>query len=214
MQSLGIETPSSEALTDGSKIHADIAKARERSKHEKEFEEFLDQFFAGSTIGRPWLNQTTEIVTGEIRTHGYDDFRVNENREVDLIEYKTKGGWRVQPVSLMPAIFQAKIYCWILEPYILLKGYRWREIWVIFLKRRRGAKFSPIGEHEIQSYNSIEVEEKIAEIFDEWNRASEAKTDEERRSILIPPKSWKCVSCPGVFRLGKNHLGLKCPFGK
>jgi len=212
MMALGVETPPSQALELGSKIHADIEKARKQSPYEEEFKAILDQFFAEGTIARPWLDMKTEIVTGEIRTHGIDDFKVTSDRLVDLIEYKSKAGWRIQPVSLMPAIFQTKIYCWILEPFLLMKGYRWREIWIVFVKRERSGKFKPIGEHQVEDYSSIKIEKKIAEIFDEWNNASEAKTNKERRAILIPPKKWKCLHCPDVYRLGKNPLGLRCPF--
>lgn len=149
---------------------------------------------------------------GELVTHGYDDFKVTPDREVDLLEYKTKGGWRIRPVDLMPAIFQCKVYAWLLEPYLMMHGYHWREIWIIFLRRTRQKTFVPIGEHLVEDYNSVEVEKKIARIFDEWNRASEAKTNEERRNILIGPKKYKCVYCPDVFKKGKNSLGLRCPF--
>ena len=133
-----------------------------------------------------------------------DDFKVDDKRRVVNIEYKTRGSWRVQPITLMPAVFQAQVYMFIYEPYLLLGGWHWKESWVVWLKRLRG-EFKPIGETLVDEYDSAEVQAKIAKIFDEWNRASEAKTNEERRRILIPPKKFKCRMCPEVFK-------KLCPF--
>jgi len=212
MQALGVEGPPTEAKSEGTIIHTKIEKARKPSSYEKEFKEKLEEFFANGIIARPWFDQKNLIHLGELVTHGIDDFKVTPDRQVDLIEYKTKTSWRVYPVDLMPAQFQAKLYAWVLEPYLIMFGYRWRQIWIIFVKRERGGRFKPIGETFVEDYDPIEVEKQIAEIFDEWNKASEAETDEERRNILIPPKKYKCLLCPEVYRLGKNELGLRCPF--
>lgn len=207
----GVKFPPTEATISGSNIHADIEKARQLSPKEKQFKQFISQFLnvkdeRGGTIGRPWINGKLNITAelGEIRTHGMDDYKV-VNHEVTNIEYKTKGGWQVQPVSLMPALFQTQIYMWILEPYLLLGGYHWKESWIVWLKRKRGGKFEPIGETKVTSYNPTELQEEIQDIFNRWEKASKAKTNRKRREILIPPKKWKCIRCQETFK-------KQCPF--
>ncbi|MDH5634750.1 MAG: hypothetical protein OEY30_02875 [Candidatus Bathyarchaeota archaeon] len=206
----GIQAPQSEALSTGTKIHADIEEARKLSPQEEEFQHFLSQFLTedkrGKNIGRPWLDGKTKLVDdiGWIATHGLDDFKIDNQRRVTNIEYKSKKGWRVDPVSLMPALFQTKVYMYIYEPYLILGGWYWKESWVVWLKRTRDG-FEPIGETRVDDYDSAETQRKIADIFDEWNRASEAKTNAERRRILIPPKKFKCRICPEVYK-------TSCPF--
>jgi len=206
----GLETPRSEALSIGSKIHSDIETARKLSPREEEFQKFLSQYLApdgyGGTIGRPWINGETVIQEekGWVRTHGMDDFKVDDKRRVVNIEYKTSGGWKIYPTTLMPAIFQTKIYQWIMEPYLLIGGYHWKGSHIVWLKRLRN-DFKPIGETTDIEYDSAEVQEQIDTIFNEWNRASEAKTNEERRNILIAPKKFKCTMCSEIFK-------SRCPF--
>lgn len=206
----GVETPPSKAMETGTKIHADIEKARIASPQEEEFKQFISQFLGtderGKNVGRPWIDGKTVIQddVGWVATHGMDDWKVDDKRRVTNIEYKTKKGWKVYPTSLMPALFQAQVYMWIYEPYLMLGGWHWKESWVVWLKRKRDG-FAPIGETRVDEYDSAEVQAQIAKIFDEWNRASEAKTNKERRRILIPPKRFKCRICPDAYK-------SECPF--
>jgi len=217
MSALGVENPPSDILKQGTEIHTAIETARKLNSYEKEFSKLIGNTYASDkkvALSRTLKDTNTKVELGEIVTHGIDGFKVNKDKEVDLIEYKTKGGWRVYPVSLMPAIFQTKVYMWVLDPLIREHGYTWRHTDIVFVKRdrRRRAHFEPIGETRVEDYDSIKVENKILEILDEWDRASKAKTSKERRDILIPPKSYKCRFCPSCYKNGENKYGLRCPF--
>lgn len=212
MAALGIINPPNEALTTGTAIHTEIETARKFSDYEKQFIELVGHTYASDgqvALTRTFKDANVEV---EIITHGCDGFKVYEDKTVDLIEYKTKGGWRVYPTSLMPAIFQSKLYAWILQPLLDKHGYRWGKVTIVFLKRDRHRKFVPIGESWVEDYNPDEVERKLSVIFDEWKRTCDAKSAKERRNILIPPKSYKCIHCPDCYKNGANQFNLKCPF--
>lgn len=208
----GIEIPSSEALEIGGLIHDNIDKARKLSPAEAEFTTKLHDFFydkdkQGGAIVRPWIDGKTLLDTGEIRTHGMDDFKV-EGKLVTNLEYKTKSNRQIRPVNLAPAVFQTHIYMWIMEPYINMLGYYWKESWVIYLKRERSGDFQPIGEIDVKDYDPVALEEEIAGIFDRFDRAADAKTNAERRAILYPPKKFKCLICAKY----SPQLHARCPF--
>lgn len=221
LSALGVKSPPSTVMSVGTEIHGEIEVARKLTSYEKKFKDLLDEFFGSMTttkqneenvVRRLWYDQKTMVEMGEIVTHGIDDFKVTKEKEVDLIEYKTKRGYMISPVDLMPAIFQTKIYCWVLDPLLKANGYSWKDIYITFLKRDRKRGFMPIGEHQVYHYDPQEVEKKLAEIFDEWDRASKAKSKRKQRDILIPPKKWKCIHCPPAYKHGENPLGLRCPF--
>jgi len=213
LQASGLEIPRNDNLSEGSIIHNNIAKARMMSPQEKKFNDIIKSYKAEGVISRPWLDGETSIVAdGEITTHGYDDIKVDNKNRVTLIEYKTKAGWGIQATDFMPAQFQTQLYCWIMEPFLLMHGYRWKGAWLVYLKRGKDADgnviYHPIGESAITDYNALKVEADIRKIFKEWDDASRAKTDEERRRILVPPRRWKC----GICLRYSPEIYAKCPY--
>ena len=202
----GVTTPKNDSLTFGTKTHLDIEKSRKFSFAEAQFEKAIKQYYTDS-ISRIWFNKDGKTF-GEIVTHGMDGFLVVQDRKVRLMEYKTKKGWQVLPVDVVPNTFQTNIYMWIHEPYLQLEDYIWDGGSLIYLKRNKDKTFTPIGEKETWSFDSLQIETDYEKIFDEWNRASQAKTNEERRSILIPPKNYKCIICNSITKCVHDV----CPF--
>ena len=200
----GIESPSNEAIEIGKRIHDSISEARMMSKWESEFQAYIKQFMVDRTTGagstglgnddfkvfqRAWYDGT--VVLGHITTHGIDDFRVSPERNVIMMEYKTTNQRVIDHFKLSPAIFQLKVYMWILEPYLAAGGYKLVKGELVFLNR----KGEPLGVKEVLDYSAVQVEENIARILAQFNDPS----------TLIPPAKWKCYGCPDVWRKG-------CPF--
>ena len=208
LQTCGIESPRNEALSIGKAIHDDITGSRDPSIWEKEFETFLKQFMvkrstgAGSTglddtedmvFQRAWLGDDHTTIIGHVTTHGIDDFRVSPERDVVLVEYKTTNQRYIDYYKLSPAMFQLRVYMWILEPYLTAGGYHIVRGEIVFLNR----KGEPMGVKEILDYSAAEVEGHIARILEQF--ADPTK--------LIPPAKWKCLRCPKEFK-------ERCPFVK
>jgi len=179
-------------MSRGRRIHKETREARQDSKWEKDFLKTLDSFFEDRNgdriLVRPWGE--TEIL-GEFVTHDIDEFKVNPDRTVVLLEYKTKKSRYIRPIDLAPAIFQTKMYAWILEPYMAIMNYRIIYGTVIFLD----TKSRPIGQSENIFFDYREIEEDISRILYQFNNPDE----------LIPPQRWKCKFCPEVFT-------SRCPF--
>ena len=221
-QALGIDTPPTEALAIGKRKHDEITAARQPSVWERELETYLKTCMVtelestdGSTgirdaenkvFMRGWYDGATVI--GHIVTHGVDDWECNPQREVTLIEYKTTNQKYVDNYKLSTALFQTKLYIWILDPLLKLGGYRIVRGKVVYLARDG----KPIGEKIIRIdespkyetenyeddwfvYNTKRVESEIAKILDQF----------EHPENLIPPARFKCARCPQIF---KNE----CPF--
>lgn len=204
LQASGIDTPSNEALSIGKAIHDEITASRKSSVWEDEFSTFIQQFLVtretgvGSTglrgtedrvFQRAWPDGKTVI--GHITTHGIDDFEVNPNREVIFVEYKTTAQRVIDYYKLMPAIFQLKVYVWILEPYLQIGGYKFSRGKIVFLNR----KGEPLGEKLVEDYTASAVESDIARILAQFRDPT----------TLIPPAKFKCLYCNEIFK-------SKCPF--
>jgi len=200
----GIEPPASEALQIGKRIHDQITKSRKPSRWEQQFQDFITQFMVDRNAGegstglategskvfmRPWYDG--ETIVGHVVTHGVDDFRVYPDRTVILVEYKTTAQRVIDYYKLAPAVFQLKVYMWILEPYLKLGGYKLLRGEVVFLTRRG----KPLGVKQIVDYDSKEVEQQLARIFYQFNHPES----------LVPPARWKCLNCPQVYK-------KECPF--
>ncbi len=204
LQASGIDNPPNEALSIGKAIHDDITNSRRSSALETEFQDFIKQFMVvrdtghGSTglateenkvFMRAWYDGST--VLGHITTHGIDDFRVNPNREIVITEYKTTGQKVVDHFKLWPAVFQIKVYMWILEPYLAVGGYKIQYGEVTFLDRRG----NPLGTKEIRDYSAKDVEFHIGQILEQFRDPSK----------LIPCARWKCLHCDECYK-------SRCPF--
>lgn len=216
LQASGIELPKTESMSVGTNIHNNIAQARMMSPQEKKFHELIKSYKCDEVISRPWIdNENIHIVAdAEIVTHGYDGFTLDRKKGVTLSEYKTKKGWSIRATDVVPNKFQTQLYCWIMEPFLKMHGYHWKGARIIYVKRTREKDnngnylFVPIGQLDITDYKAKDVEAKIRRIFKEWDEASLCKTDEQKRSILLPPKRWKCIICerysPEIYKI--------CPF--
>jgi len=206
LQAQGVESPPNTALNIGKAIHDSITEARQLSQWEREFQEFITQFMVDRESGngssglgmqrnkvfmRTWYDGQTAI--GHITTHGVDDFKVYPDRQVILVEYKTTGQKYIDHYKLAPAIFQLKVYAWILEPYMKIGGYKLKHCEVIFLNRRG----DPMGIKQVIDYDPIKVEADIANILDQFRNPEK----------LVPPARWKCLKCSEVYK-------SRCPFQK
>jgi len=192
LKSLGHKTPYKEAMGRGTRIHQEVRDSRKDSKWEKAFLEELDGFFedrnGDRVLSRNWGE--TEVI-GEFVTHDIDELQVNPDRTVVLIEYKTKKNKYIRPIDLAPAVFQAKMYAWLLEPYMNIMNYRIIKGVIVFLD----TKARPIGQSEHIYFDYEKIEEEIAFILAQCN---DPKT-------LIPPQRWKCRFCDDIFK-------SRCPF--
>jgi len=192
LKSLGHNTPYKAAMGRGTRIHKEVREGRKDSEWEKAFLEELDGFFeernGDRVLSRNWGE--TEVI-GEFVTHDIDELQVNPDRTVVLIEYKTKKNKYIRPIDLAPAVFQAKMYDWVLEPYMNIMNYRIIKGVVVFLD----IKGRPIGQSEHIYFDYEKIEEEIAFILAQFN---DPKT-------LIPPQRWKCRFCDDIFK-------SRCPF--
>lgn len=194
---LGLKVPKAAAMVEGHEIHEQIERARNLTIAEQLFLDKIAPFFKidpetkTKCIARKWAYTDVE---GEFLTHGLDDFRIIPPNKFHLVEYKTKASYHVEPVDLAPAVFQAKLYCWILKPYMDRLGYVIEHAEVVFIKRRtpRRPHISAIGKMplEINDATYREVEEDLTKILYQYNNPHS----------LIPPKKWKCLRCPKVFK--------------
>lgn len=206
LQAQGIESPSNEALQVGKRIHDEISNARTLSQWESQFEAYIKSFMVdhpyaegstgfkteqGKVFARAWYDG--ETIIGHVTTHGVDDFRVSPEREVIIVEYKTTNQRVIDYYKLMPAIFQVKVYAWILEPYLKAGGYKFKNGEIVFLTRNG----NPLGRKEIVDYDATQVETEVARILSQFRNPD----------TLIPPAKWKCLNCPQIFK-------EKCPLAK
>ena len=198
LKSLGHQSPYKEAMGRGRRIHQEVRDARKDSEWEKAFLEELDGFFedrnGDRVLSRNWKD--TEII-GEFVTHDIDELKVNPDRTVVLIEYKTKKSRYIRPIDLAPAVFQAKMYAWLLEPYMNIMNYRIIKGVVVFLN----TKGKPIGQSEEIFFDYFEIEEDIERILYQFNNPE----------ALIPPQKWKCNICDDVFKSRCPFQGAKLP---
>ncbi|MCW3994932.1 MAG: PD-(D/E)XK nuclease family protein [Candidatus Bathyarchaeota archaeon] len=224
LQAQGVEPEiENEATEIGTKIHNAISKARSLSEWEKEFERHLKQFFIkvdagkgttafneteGKVLARAWKRNGETV--GYIVTHGLDDYEVSPNREVTLIEYKTTNQRYIDNYKLSTALFQLKLYWWILVPLLSQVGYRIVQARLVYLNRKGeilGEKIIRQDESQYYEnenykddwfvYNTVKVEKDIANIFLAF----------ENPDKLIPPAKFKCFNCSDAYK-------KRCPFAK
>jgi CRISPR/Cas system-associated exonuclease Cas4 (RecB family) len=200
LQALGIESPSNEATEAGTKIHNDITAARKPTALEAEFESFLKGFMVchesgkGSTglsgtedkvFTRAWHNSNGEVV-GYITSHGFDDFRVYPDKSVVIVEYKTTAQKVIDYYKLSTALFQLRVYMWLLEPLLKAGGYTFKHGEIVYLNR----KGQPLGIKTINDYTEKGTEDEIRKIFEQFGNPNS----------MIAPARYKCYSCHPNFK--------------
>jgi len=194
----------------GTLIHNNIIEARKPSPIEKEFAEALKPFYVKGEDGEPIIervyNNNKIKADGKFLTHGADEWKVTPERKAWIIEYKTKKSVYVNPVSISPARFQNKLYCWLHAPIFELIPFELAGGQIVFLKRvGRKGDFEPIGQTEYMYWNE---ETRSTFLYDVerilwyWNNPHKQ----------IPPKRWKCLRCPPIYKKrcvfqqnGKSH---------
>jgi len=242
----GVDSPPNEALAVGKKVHDAITASRLPTKHEKELEDYLKECMVAEQAGDGgtgirgaegiFMREISDgIHVGHIVTHGIDDFRVrptftaaqkygnfhykvSPDKEVVLTEYKTTNQRYVDNFKLATAVFQIKIYAWLLEPLLAKRGYYIKKLEVIYLSRAG----EPIGQKEIWNYQCLSDKPEVVEILKQLNGNDFGRfiynPDQVERDLkriiaefnkpledLIAPARHKCFRCDGVF---KN----RCPF--
>lgn len=199
LQALGVqEKISSEAMELGTLIHNNIIDARKLSPIEKEFAEAMKPFYTIGEDGEPVIERTYKCnkvkVDGTLLTHGADEWKVTPDRKAWIIEYKTKGSIYVNPVSISPARFQNKLYCWLHAPIFKCIPFELAGGQIVFLKRvGRSGNFKEIGQTEYMQWNK-ETERTflldVERIIWYWNNPTKQ----------IPPKRWKCLRCSPIYK--------------
>lgn len=207
----GIDSPPTEATTNGSKFHDAVTASRPPSSLELELENFLKPHMItldtgkGGTVlsgtenkvfARAWI--VDGEVKGYITTHGLDDFRVLPNRHVKFMEYKFTGQKVIDYYKLSTAVFQTKVACWIYEPLMAQGGYVIDPPEVVYLpmpdKRLKVQpkpwELQPLGCKKIYDYSAAAVESDIAMIFKEYSDPWH----------MIPPSRHKCYTCHPNFK--------------
>lgn len=187
------EEQSSPTAATGTLIHENITKARNPSTLEAELQFALQPFFKEGIISRNYKN-TKINADGTFTTHGADEWKVTENRECWILEYKTKSCNYVTPVDISPARFQNKMYCWLYSPIFSLIPFKLAGGQIIYVKRvgNRG-DFEEIGQTEKVWWNT-EAEAELMEQFEHilWSWSHPEKQ--------IPPKRYKCLHCPPIYK--------------
>ena len=106
LQAMGVnEEQSSPTAAIGTLIHENITRARNRSTLEAELLHALQPFFKDNIISRTYKNTKIDA-DGTFTTHGADEWKVTDDRQCWILEYKTKGCNYVTPVDISPARFQ------------------------------------------------------------------------------------------------------------
>jgi len=120
-----------------------------------------------------------------------DELKVNEDRTIHLIEYKTKKSGYVNYYALAPATFQIQIYAWLLEPIVALLGYRITRARLVFLTQKE----KPIGTKDVSLDYEL-IEREIRDVIRQFRK--EPKD-------MIPPARYKCRMCPQIYK-------TRCPY--
>jgi len=198
LQALGIESETSNEAKTGTLIHTKITTARNPSPLEVELNEALKPFYTLGEDGEPIISRTyknTKIqADGTFITHGADEFQVSADRKVWIIEYKTKSSMYVNPIDLSPARFQNKLYCWLFAPIFSLIPFNLAGGQIVFLMRKgRNGNFEEIGQSERLLWNEeieLQLLTDIERILWSWDNPTKQ----------IPPKLWKCLRCPSIYK--------------
>jgi len=194
LQALGVEETESNAVCNaGTATHNAILESRLPSPLESELAQLLAPFYKEGVISRTYKN-TKINADGTFVTHGADEWQVAPDRKTWILEYKTKASVYINPIDLSPARFQNKLYCWLYAPIFSLIPFTLAGGQIIFLKRV-GTKgdFEEIGQTERMFWNEdteATLLEDIEHILWSWNNPDKQ----------IPPKRWKCLRCPPIFK--------------
>lgn len=199
LSALGVDesTPITSAAI-GTLIHNDIANARNPSSLEIEFQEALAPFYKMGMDGQPIISRAyynTKIqADGEFLTHGADEWKIDADHKAWIIEYKTKSCDYVKPVDISPARFQNKLYCWLHAPIFKLIPFELAGGQIIFVKRiGSSGQFKEIGQTEKMFWNEDTETQLLADlerILWTWNNPEKQ----------IPPKRYKCLHCPPIYK--------------
>ena len=214
LQALGVNSPSSPATEAGTELHNAFTAARPPSQLEIELENYLKRFMvnidtgAGSTglagtedkvFARAWKRDGQ--VVGWITSHGFDDFRVDPDKKVTIVEYKTTSQKVVDWYKLSTAIFQLKVYMWMIEPLLKQGGYTLHKAEIVYYPqlgkrdKRLPHEVEPLGVKTITDYSEASVEADIENIFKQFGEPTK----------MIPPARYKCYMCHPNFK-------SQCPF--
>jgi CRISPR/Cas system-associated exonuclease Cas4 (RecB family) len=199
LQAQGIESPPNQLTEDGTKLHNAITAARPPSQLEIELENHLKQYMIEEDTGkgstgisgthnkvfvREWLENNK--VVGKITSHGCDDFRVFPDKTVVIVEYKSTGQKIIDWYKLSTAIFQLKVYMWMLEPILKMGGYSIRKAEIVYVNR----KGEPLGTKQIVDYDERTIEDEIRRVFEQFRDPAN----------MIPPSRFKCYNCHPNFK--------------
>jgi hypothetical protein len=146
---------------------------------------------------REWIENGK--VVGYIVSHGFDDFRVDPDKRVTIVEYKTTSQKVVDWYKLSTAIFQLKTYAWMLEPILKDGGYTIDKLEIVYIpqpdRRKKGEPpaphtLEPLGVRTITDYSAASTEADIRMVFQQFADPSK----------LIAPARYKCFMCHPNFK--------------
>lgn len=242
----GVDSPPNEALIVGKKVHDAITESRQPTKYEKELEDYLKTCMVTQDVGEgsTGIRGAKGVLTRKICvdskvnfvvTHGIDDFRVRptlkqaqkfgdynfkveDGKDVVLTEYKTTNQRYIDNYKLCTALFQIKIYAWLLEPLLVKRGYRIKKLEVVYLNRLGEV----VGQKDVWNLYCLSTNPEVIDVLTQLNHNGlgrfiyngdivEADIKNVIREFnkpiteLIPPARYKCYCCDAVF---KN----RCPF--
>lgn len=186
------------AATIGTLIHNDITTARKPSELEEELAKALEPFYSKDSDGAPIISRVyknTKIqADGKFLTHGADEWKVQPDRKAWILEYKTKTSAYITPVDVSPARFQNKLYCWLYAPIFSMIPFNLAGGQIIFVKRvGRDGDFEEIGQTEYMWWN----EDAEAQLLADIERILWSWNNPEKQ---IPPKRYKCLKCPPIYK--------------
>lgn len=199
LQALGVQplTPHPTAEI-GTKFHNNVLAARPLTPLEQELETALKPFYTTGSDGQPVISRTYKNLKlnleGTFLTHGSDGWKVEPNRDVWILEYKTKSTPYLTPVDIGPARFQNKEYCWLYDPIFKQINFNLRGGQIIYVKRvGNSGEFQEIGQTEKwlwNEYSEKDLLEEFEQILYFWNNPEKQ----------IPPKHYKCLHCAAIYK--------------
>jgi len=231
-QATGTESPPTEATKIGTRIHNAISVARPLTNAERELESVLKSYMIKVDAGKgsTGLSDTENMVymrpitrngkiVGNVVSHGVDDFRIQEDGVV-LTEYKTTNTKQIDYYKISTALFQVKVYAWILEPFLKTAGYNIKKCEIIYLKRNGEfiQQFDiynlPVNQFNILTgcmrqagFSEEHYNNSLALLRNNTFTLENVESDIERilqqfndPSKLIAPAKFKCYICKGVFK--------------
>ena len=110
-----------------------------------------------------------------------DDFVVNDNKEVSVIEVKTTSKKKMWSVEVESAIFQCQLYIWILKDYLPALGYSLAKDHYLEIYSQKTGKLL----NRIPVLEDLDIEMKIRFMW---------RTFQGLEKMKVPPK-WICQIC-------------------